>query len=213
MVACVLASSVGCGAKKTEKKLSTEQLEAEEDSCLMAVGNQEVTVKEFLFYVYQLKSTYDASLSAEIWNYDYAEDKTIESYSKESILEEIAQVKIIVEEAKKQKVALTEEEANEASVLAGQWLEAMPESGQSYGFTRSLVSQIYQDHALAKKMYDVVAGNVDTEVSATEAKNDEEKEAVIKKREKEAFVEAFAGWKKGKKIVVSKPLLQSISME
>ena len=76
-----------------------------------------------------------------------------------------------------------------------------------------MVEKIYQEHALAKKMYDVVAGTVDTYVSDEEAKTTEEKEEVIKQRETKAFKEAYANWKENYKIVVSSTLLDQISFD
>lgn len=137
---------------------------------IMAVGDEEVTLQEMLFYIYQIKSAYDGNLTTDVWSFSLSEDQTIESYAKEEILEEIAQIKVICQQAKKEGCELTEEEINEAKVKADEYVDALPEEAVEYHLTKSLVEKIYQEHALAKKMYDVVAGTVDTDIPDEEAK-------------------------------------------
>lgn len=183
------------------------------DTNIMAVGEEEVTLNEMLFYVYQLKATYDGSLTSEVWNFKWDENETIESYAKDEMLKEIAQIKIICQQAEKEECQLSEEEANEAAVKAGTYVASLPERAKDFHLTKELVGKIYQEHALAKKMYDVVAGTVDTQVSDDEAKTTEEKEKIIKERETKAFKEAYAAWKENYKIVVSTTLLDQISFD
>lgn len=206
-------------SKKTEKTTTFESDDLKMDTCIMAVGDEEVTLNEMLFYVYQLKSQYDGALTPEVWQYAYEKDKTIEGYSKEQLVDEIAQIKIICQEAQLQGYELTEEEANEADVTAGKYIETLSEDAKSYHLTRDLVSKIYKEHALAKKMYDVVSGTIDTNVSDEEIaekgsnpdKVTEYKEEILKEREKKQFQKEFSKWKKNYDIVVSQTLLDKIS--
>lgn len=140
------------------------------DTTIMAVGDEEVTLQEMLFYIYQVKSAYDGNLTTDVWSFPLSEDETIESYAKEEILEEIAQIKVICQQAKKEECELTEEEINEAKVKADEYVASLPEEAVEYHLTKSLVEKIYQEHALAKKMYDVVAGTVDTNIPDEETK-------------------------------------------
>lgn len=140
------------------------------DTNVMAVGDEEVTLNELLFYIYQIKSAYDGNLTTDVWNFQWDGGQTIESYAKDEILEEITQIKVICQQAKKENCELTEEESNEAKVKADDYVDALPEEAAEYHLTKSLVEKIYQEHALAKKMYDVVAGTVDTNISDEEAK-------------------------------------------
>lgn len=211
-------SATGCSknASGNGEANGTSVYETEDmklDTNIMAVGEEEVTLNEMLFYVYQLKATYDGSVTSKVWNFKWNENETIESYAKDEMLKEIAQIKIICQQAKEEECQLSEEEANEASVKAGKYVESLPDSAKDFNLTKELVEKIYQEHALAKKMYDVVAGTVDTYVSDEEAKTTEEKEEVIKQRETKAFKEAYANWKENYKIVVSSTLLDQISFD
>lgn len=222
--AAVFGSTVGCSGlgtkeaennQKVQSSFETEDMKL--DTPVMAVGEEEVTLNEMLFYVYQLKSGYDSALSSAVWGYSYEEGKTIESNTKEELVKEIAQIKIICQEAEKQGNSLTEEEANQAKVAAEQYVDALPKSAKAYCLSEKLVEKIYKEHALAKKMYDVVGGTIDTEVSDAEVGEGEdatkEKEKILAEREKTAFTEAYQKWKENYKIVVSRPLLDSISFQ
>lgn len=176
LVLVAMLALSGCSKTKNDQEDKTKTTSIYEtkdmklDTNVMAVGEEEVTLNEILFYVYQIKSAYDKSLFTKVWDFKWDEEKSVEGYAKDEILEEITQIKIICQQAKKQKCELTEEESNEAKVKAKEFVEALPEEAAEYHLTESLVEKIYQEHALAKKMYDVVAGTVDTNISDEEAK-------------------------------------------
>lgn len=216
-LAFMMAVSVaGCSkdTSETQEQKATSVYETEDmklDTNVMAVGEEEVTLNEMLFYVYQLKGTYDGSLTSDVWKFKWDGQETIEEYAKDDMIKEISQIKIICQQAKKEECQLSEEEANEALVEAEKYVASLPESAKEYNLTKELVEKIFKEHALAKKMYDVVAGTVDTFVSDESAKTTEEKEKVIKERETKAFQDAYAEWKQDYKIVVSSTLLDQIS--
>lgn len=226
MVAALSIGATGCSRQGTvddaqmygegvDSSFETEDMQLE--TCIMAVGEEEVSFNELLFYVYQLKENYDGAMTSKLWQYNYEDDRTIEDYTKERLVEDVAQLKIICQQAKEDGYALTEEEANEASVAAGKFVEALPASAGDYNLQRELVEKVYKEHALAKKMYDVVGGTIDTEVTEADLNGEEAtleaKEAVLKEREQQAFADAYAKWKKNYKIVVSEPLLVQITFE
>lgn len=187
------------------------------ETCVMAVGEDEVSLNEILFYVYQLKASYDGSMTSQVWKYEYKDGETIGEYSKEELVKEIAQIKIICQEAENQGYSLTEEETNEAVVEADAFVEELPKGAKEYHLTKKLVEKIYKEHALAKKMYDVVGGTIDTKVSDEEVADaqdpDAEKERILAEREQEAFEESYKQWKNKYEIVVSETLLDQIQMD
>jgi len=63
-----------------DSAFETEDMQLE--TCIMAVGEEEVSLNEMLFYVYQLKVSYDGSMTNQIWNYKYNDKDTIGDYSK-----------------------------------------------------------------------------------------------------------------------------------
>lgn len=226
-VAAALALSItACGGQEAvedakmygegvDSAFETEDMQLE--TCIMAVGEEEVSLNEMLFYVYQLKVSYDGSMTNQIWNYKYNDKETVGDYSKEELVKEIAQIKIICQEAENQGYSLTEEEANEATVEADAFVEELPDSAKEYHLTKKLVEKIYKEHALAKKMYDVVGGTIDTKISDEEVADakepDAEKERILAEREQKAFEDAYKEWKGEYKIVVSETLLDEIQMD
>lgn len=177
MLLVAMASVTACGKKETDRteknanvESSFETKDLKMDTCIMAVGDEEVSLNEYLFYVYQLRSAYDETMTTDVWGYEYKEGENLGTYFKKQIVKEIAQVKIICTEAEKQGYELTEEEANEANVEAGQFMENLSSDAEEYRLSRELVANIYKEHALAKKMYDVIGGTIQTNVSDEEAK-------------------------------------------
>lgn len=218
-LACLVAlSATGCSTEQksgneTKVTSSFETKDMKLDTNVMAVGEEEVTLNEMLFYVYQLKGTYDGSLTSDVWKFQWNDEQSIEGYAKDEMVKEIAQIKVICQQAEKQNCQLTEEEANEAAVEAASYVDGLTDSAKDYHLTKELVEKVYKEHALAKKMYDVVAGTVDTNIEDSEKMTDKEKEAVIKKREQQAFKKSYAKWKKEYEIVVSTPLMDQISFD
>ena len=226
-LAAVLAFNLtACGGQATvenakmygegaDSAFETKDMQLE--TCIMAVGEEEVSLNEMLFYVYQLKASYDGSMTSDVWNYKYEDKKNIGDYSKEELVKEIAQIKVICQEAKEQGYSLTEEETNEAKVEADTFVEELPKNAKEYHLTKKMVEKIYQEHALAKKMYDVVGGTIDTKVSDEEVADakdpDAEKERILAEREKKAFEDAYKEWKSKYEIVVSETLLDEIKMD
>lgn len=226
MTAALAFSLTACGGQATvedakmygegaDSAFETKDMQLE--TCIMAVGEEEVSLNEMLFYVYQLKASYDGSMTNKVWDYHYKDENTIGEYSKEELVKEIAQIKVICQEAKNQGYSLTEEEANEAKVEADTFVDELPKDAKEYHLTKKLVEKIYKEHALAKKMYDVVGGTIDTKVSDEEVADAKdpasEKERILAEREKKAFEDAYKEWKSEYEIVVSETLLDEIKMD
>ncbi len=226
LVAVLILGITACGGQQTVENAKMygegadsvfETKDMQLETCVMAVGEDEVSLNEILFYVYQLKSSYDGSMTSQVWKYEYKDGETIGDYSKEELVKEIAQIKIICQEAENQGYSLTEEETNEAVVEADVFVEELPKGAKEYHLTKKLVEKIYKEHALAKKMYDVVGGTIDTKVSDEEVADaqdpDAEKERILVEREQEAFEESYKQWKNKYEIVVSETLLDQIQMD
>ena len=121
MVTALLMGATGCSNQGTvddaqiygegvDSSFETDDMQLE--TCIMAVGEEEVSLNELLFYVYQLKENYDGAMTSKLWEYSYEKDLTIADYTKERLVEDVAQIKIICQQAKADGYALTEEEAN-----------------------------------------------------------------------------------------------------
>lgn len=157
--------------KGKEENISVEETEINLDSTVMAVGNEKISFREVMFYVYYLQKQYEDGFGKDLWDYQMDEEKTIEDYVKEQIVSEITEIKIISAEAEKAGYTLSVEEENEARTKAVNFLKSVSaEEQKEYGFTQEMIENIYKEHALTQKTYDIVCGQVNTSISDEEAK-------------------------------------------
>lgn len=157
--------------KKIEETKKEENKDLKEDTTMMAVGNIKIPYHEVLFYIYQLKSNYEDGLTDAIWEYPIGEDETMEHYAKERIISQLTQLKIINSQAEKEKHQLSEEEKVEVENKADAYFNNISEEDKKkYGFTNEFIQSIFLEHAVAAKMFDIVAGTVDTTIEEEEVR-------------------------------------------
>lgn len=151
----------------TVRAVGVDDGELTEEAILIAVGQEAVTCREARFYLQQVKEKYEPTLGEEIWDIIIEDGETFEGYVKEEVISEITEVKIICQEANKQGILLSDDERMEAEGMAQEYIE---KAGASVGITKEQAAEIYGDHILAGKMFDVTTGNVDTSISNEEAR-------------------------------------------
>lgn len=175
---CYLAVSVlmavlmaGCaGNKKTETKVQTTG-ELTMDSVIMRVGEAGITYREAVIYMYQMKERYEPGFGKDVWKFELTTEGTFGEYAKEEVIENLTQIKIIAQQAKKEKVELAEDEISEISQKAEDYLLGIKsEDIEKYNLTKELIESVYQDNRLAEKMFDFTTNIVDTNISDKEAK-------------------------------------------
>lgn len=169
LLACALTA---CGSK--DKKGVGQELGTGEDAkedVIVWVGDKEVTRDEIMFYVLCVREQYEGYFGKEIWSVDFGNGRTFEDMCKEDILNEIVQLKVITSMAEKNGVEVTEDEADEIADTVREQLEEINETDAAkYHITTELLERIYHDNYLSSKMFDVVTGEVDTNVPDTEAR-------------------------------------------
>lgn len=171
----IMVSITGCTIpflekEKQEVKVQTEG-ELAMDSVIMRVNNVGVTYREALIYMYQMKERYETGFGEEIWDFSWNEEKNFGEYAKEEIIENITQIKIIVQQAEKENVELTEDELSEISKQAKDYLAGITSNDiKKYGLTEEFIENVYKDNRLAEKMYDKTTLVVDTSISDEDVK-------------------------------------------
>lgn len=157
----------------TKSKNSDLQKDGEltPDSVVITVGDEAVTYKEALIYIYQLKEEYEPNLGENIWSFDTGNGITLEAYAKNQVIDNLIKLKTICQEAKRQEITLTDDEIMEISNMATSYLENITIEDQTkYGITKELIQKVYEDNQLASKMFDISTNDVDTDISDEEAK-------------------------------------------
>lgn len=151
--------------------LQIDQGQVTPEAIVMAVGEEAVTCMEAQFYLQQVKEKYEPALGDKIWDITIEDGETFEDYVKEEVISEITEVKIICQEAKKQKIELTSDEIFESSSLAADYIKKITQAGENpMDITEDAAAEIYGDHLLAEKMFNVSTGSVNTSISDEEAR-------------------------------------------
>lgn len=172
LLAVLLAATVtvsGCSVGK--KKITLETGDISASSVVMMVGDQQVRYSEVQAYRYFLKCQYEGNFGKKLWDYPLSESETIGDQAKQEIVNMITQLKIISNEAKKQNVTLTADEKDQA-VRNAQELLASATEKQKEKFLLNVqeLSEIYQENALANKMFYVATNDADTNITDNEAR-------------------------------------------
>lgn len=162
----------GCSGKSTgSKSVKLEQGAIEENSIVIKIGNIGVKYSEVQNYCYLMKAQYESSFGDKIWEYPVDKDATIGDEAKEEIVNMITQLKVINATAEEEKVSLTNDEKDEALQKAEKVMaEATEEDKQKYSLSVQGLSELYEENALANKMFYIATDDADTEVSEEEAK-------------------------------------------
>jgi len=160
---------------RSETDISEEDVadvrEMDAKKIIMTVGDDKVSYGEVLFYMYQASKEYANTLGDGIWQVTMEDGNTFHNYAKEQILKEITELKIINLKAKSQGVVLTEDELDDVRQQASDFFRGVSEEDmEKYKFSDEVVEKIYEEHALANKMYDVTTGQVETNIPTEDAK-------------------------------------------
>lgn len=174
LLAAVLAAGMltGCGGKggiTSAVKLETGEIK--DTSVVLKVGDIGVKYSEVRNYCYMLKEQYEGNFGSELWDYPIDKETTIADEAKEEIVNMITQLKVIGATAASQKVTLTNDEKDEAIRRAEELLQNAAEADRKkYSLSLSGLQKIYEENALANKMFYIATDAADTEVTDAEAR-------------------------------------------
>lgn len=166
LVLCMLAGLVGCGEKETVPQ---------DAEVVFKFDGEEVTIGEVYLYANTVKDDYEYNYGSDIWDEDVSVsmDKSakMEDVTRKDIIEDIVHVKLLVRKANDYKVALTEEETAKVTAETEDFYEKMTdEQIEKMQMSYELVSEVMNENALARKVYDAIIEEADIEVSDEEAR-------------------------------------------
>lgn len=160
---------MGCSFRSKDAKLETGDIS--DNSVVMLVGGESVRFSELKDYCYFLKCQYEGSFGDGLWEYPLGTSETIGDQAKQDIVNMITQIKIIAATAREQDVTLTADEQDEALQQAEELVNsATKEDKREYSLNVQEISAIYQENALANKMFYIATDDADTSVSDEEAR-------------------------------------------
>jgi len=139
---------------------------------MLMVGDIKVYYSEAMLYLLTATDRYEGEYGKSIWKADVSGNgKSFGNMIKDEIINQICELKIIHAKAQELKITLMEEEQSQANSYAKERFEKMSDKEkQSYMITQELLQQMYADHLLADKMFEMKTINVNTDVSDVLAK-------------------------------------------
>ncbi len=157
-----------CGKKKAEEEKASKDI-------VFTVGDEQVSLPEVNIYAEIVREHYENAYGNGVWSLSvYVEDMDevpLEEMTRQDIINDIVQVKLLKMEAEERAITLTEEEEQEiATESARFWKYMTDDEMERTGITEDLVNRVMRENLLAKKMYDKIIQDAGLTVSDEEAR-------------------------------------------
>lgn len=151
----------GCGLGKGNQKTVWN------DGSMLRIGDLQVDYREGMVYLQAVQEEYEQYYGSDIWMYAVdGKGNTVGKLVKEQILEQIIYIKIVCEQAGVLGIVLTEEELYDVEEKTKDYMEKIKGSDLIlYGINEDILRRIYSDNVLARKTFEYVTLNVDTDIS------------------------------------------------
>lgn len=125
---------------------------------------------ELMIYLTNTQNQYENVYGPEIWKAS-AGEVTLEQNVKDTTLARLARIKTMNLLAREHGIALTEQEAGKASEAAAAYMASLNEKEKELlDAGEELLTQLYQEYALANKVYHYIIRDINPEISDDEAR-------------------------------------------
>ena len=126
--------------------------------------------EELMVYLTNTQNQYEEVYGREIWNTEH-NGVTLEENVKETVLAKIAQIKTMYLMAKERQMQLTEQEDALVEAAANAYFNSLNEKEiELMGVTLDTICELYQEYALAEKIYQLIIQDINPEISDDEAR-------------------------------------------
>lgn len=157
----------GCGAEKGTKVVLTTGFKKDE---VFRIEDASCILPEIMIYLTNTQNQYESVYGEEIWE-TTLDGGTLEDNVKETVLARIAQVKSMNLLAESKGVTLTAVEQELALRAAKEYYGSLGEKEiELLGATQELLQAMYQEYALARKVYQQIIHDINPEISDDEAR-------------------------------------------
>lgn len=158
----------GCGKRDINKIVLTTGFRSDE---VFRIEDTSCSLSEIMVYLVDMQSSYSDRYGDGIWSTD-KDDLTLSSGIKEAALSRISQVKTMNLLARDKGIALTDEERALASEAAGAYYETLDTNAirAMNRITREALIRMYEEYALADKLYRFIIRDINPEISDDEAR-------------------------------------------
>lgn len=161
----------GCIKKRTEIILTTEFKEGE----VFRLEDLSCYLPEVMVYLVNSENRYDEIFGEQIWSVPIVtatlSNTTVGDAYKDTILARIAQIKAMTLLAREYDLTLDEEELEKTSQAADEYFRSLnADEIKTMGVSISTINQLYQEFALANKLYKNITESIQKEISDDEAR-------------------------------------------
>lgn len=163
VVVALVAAAVIFGRKQDNEVKETVW----QEGSMLRIADTQVDHREGMVYLDAVREDYEQHYGSDIWKYAVdAQGNTMEQVIKDQTLEQIIYVKVVCQKADELGIVLSEEELQLVDEQTAAYMDKIKDSDLlMYGINADIVRRIYSDNMLARKTYEVITLNVDTDIA------------------------------------------------
>ena len=137
---------------------------------IFRIDKSSCTLPEIMIYLTNTKNQYEQAFGSQIWTTSY-NGETLESNIKETMLARIARIKAMNLLAEKYEITLSDTELDSARKAAGMYYESLNDRElELLKVDEKLLCTMYEEYALAGKVYQYLIADINPEISDDEAR-------------------------------------------
>ena len=168
LATCMAFSLTGCAMLENTKVVFTTGFD---DNELFRIEDRSCLESEFMVYLVNMQNSYEAGFGGDIWNVNIGSE-SMEGYVKDKCLSTISQVKAMNLLAAETGIELSEVEVGTASDAASEYFSLLNDDEKTAmgNIDEATLSVMYQEYALADKLYNYIIRDINPEISDDEAR-------------------------------------------
>lgn len=180
MIGCLLLGvATGCAEKEQGTRVIFDTGFGKDE--IFRIEGESCTLPELRVYLTTMQNQYENVYGTEIWNVN-VKGVTLEENIKDTVLAKIAQIKTMYLLAKSKGVELTEEQNHQIQAAAGEYFNSLGDTEiRELGVTQEMIYNLYQEYALADKVYQQIIQDINPEISDDEARTITVEHILLKK--------------------------------
>ena len=164
----LLATTLLAGCKIGGKEIVFEL--GSDNDYVFSVGESKCSQKQARLFLCNYQNLYGNAYGVNLWDYDF-EGASLEEYVKSITLDELTKIVCMDIVSQEQEIALTEKEHKLVKKAAEEYYKSLSDDELSFmKVSQSDVVEIYENYALAEKLYKNLTEGVNTEVSDDDAR-------------------------------------------
>ena len=161
----MISALAGCG--KNTKVVLTAGLKKNE---VFRISSASCMLPEVMVYLTNMQNQYESVYGSQIWNASDGQ-LSLEQEEREQVLTQLARIKVMNLLAQKKEVTLDDKEKERAAAAGREYFASLNSAEvTALNVTQDLITKMYEEYALAEKVYQTIVENVNPEVSDDEAR-------------------------------------------